>query len=127
VCFGNPRRRIMTNWLPAIWAAAIGAGGSLAYFSALYYGFVQAEDVLRKLWPTVGKTTTSRNVLRVFWFTLIGAAVSFTFQLPESNLAPIQAFIIGTTWPSIVAQVLTGRQADTPESIKSQIASLLGQ
>jgi len=116
----------MINWQPAVGAALIGAGGSLAYFTALFFGFIQGEEILAKLWPT--RTTMHRvsKSLRVIWFMLIGGAVAATFQLPETSLAPIQAFIVGTTWPTIVAQILTGRQAESPDTIKAQIASLLG-
>ncbi|MGB3347000.1 MAG: hypothetical protein WBA71_07145 [Candidatus Humimicrobiia bacterium] len=57
------------------------------------------------------------KLLRVIWFILIGAAVSFIFQLPESFLAPIQAFIIGTTWPTIVAQIISRQGASRRELV----------
>lgn len=117
----------MTNLQPALWAALIGGGGSLAYFSTLFFGFVQGEEILAKLWPTGRTIRGLSRVLRIIWFILIGAAVAFTFQLPESTFAPIQAFIIGTTWPSIVAQILTGRQAEPRETIRGRIAGLLGE
>jgi len=114
------------NWLPALWAAAIGAGGSLAYFTALLFGFVQSEAILEKIWPSSRSVSLPGRLLRVFWFTLIGAAVALIFQLPQEKLAPIQAFIVGTTWPTIVSQTLTGRQGESPQTIRQQIAGLLG-
>ena len=118
----------MANWQHSAWAAMIGGAGSLAYFSALFFGFIQGEEILAKLWPTVRSINWYAKALRVIWFMLIGGAVAFIFQLPQGeNLAPIQAFIVGTTWPTIVSQILTTRQAESPQTIKDQIASLLGK
>jgi hypothetical protein len=117
----------MANWQHSAWAALIGGAGSLAYFSALFFGFIQGEEILAKLWPTIKTLRWHFKVLRIFWFMLIGGAVAFIFQLPQGDLAPIQAFIVGTTWPTIVAQILTSRQAESPQAIKDQIASLLGK
>jgi hypothetical protein len=116
----------MTNWESATWAALIGAAGSLAYFTALYFGFIINQEIFDRLWPTRRGVRLGTRIFRIFWFTLLGAAVAFIFQLPERYLAPIQAFIVGTTWPTIVSQVLTARQADSPEAIKNQISQLLG-
>ena len=117
----------MPNWEIAAWAALLGALGSLAYFTAMYFAFVGTNDLLGKFWvPGGGIGGGFANLFRVVWFALIGAAVSFIFQLPETTLAPIQAFIVGTTWPTIVAQVLTGRQGDSPKMIKEQIMGLIG-
>jgi len=116
----------LSNWQSAVWAAVIGAGGSLAYFTALLFGFVQSEAILEKIWPSARSVSLAGRLLRVFWFTLIGAVVAFIFQLPQDKLAPIQAFIVGTTWPTIVSQTLTGRQGESPKAIKEQITNLLG-
>lgn len=114
------------NWEPSTWAAAIGAGGSLAYSAALFFGFVQSDAVFKKIWPTRLSKTQWQSLVRIFFFVLIGGVVSFIFQLPETKLAPIQAFIVGMTWPSIVAQTLAGRQGDSPKTIRDQINELLG-
>jgi hypothetical protein len=116
----------MENWLNATYAALIGAAGSLAYFSGLYFGFIQSEEILAKLWPSSRLIHWPSKFLRVIWFMAIGAAVAFIFQLPQGNLAPIQAFIVGVTWPTIVAQTLATRQGESPQTIKEQIASMLG-
>lgn len=115
----------MTNWQPAAWAALIGAAGSLAYFTGLYFGFLLNESIRDQLWPSPRQANLVTRLFRVAWFAFIGGAVAFVFQLPETNLAPIQAFIVGTTWPTIVSQVLTGRQLDSPEVIRNQIDGLL--
>jgi len=73
----------MTYWQTAAWAALIGGCGSLAYFSALYFGFIQGEDILNNLWPKNKSARLFFNILRIIWFSLIGAAVAFIFQLPQ--------------------------------------------
>ena len=108
----------MPNWEPALWAALIGAAGSLAYFSALYFGFIVGPDILARLWPATGGNW---RALRISWFITIGAIVAFTFQLPQGTFAPIQAFIVGTTWPTIVTQVLTGRLSSDSSRLSEQI------
>ncbi|HLF24745.1 MAG TPA: hypothetical protein VJG32_00290 [Anaerolineae bacterium] len=97
-------------------AALIGGIGSLAYATALLYGFVVNEELLKRFLPA-SASGGPLKALRVIWFALIGAGVAAVFQLPQTTSAPIQAFIIGTTWPSVVSQVLTGRQSGalTPE------------
>jgi hypothetical protein len=118
---------VTINWNAVALAALIGGIGSLAYFTTLAFGFVGNEELLGRFLP--GRRTVGflQRLLRVTWFTLIGASVAAIFQMPQEAAAPIQAFIVGTTWPSIVAQVLTGRQGESPASIQQQFASLLGQ
>ena len=114
----------MDHWVIASYAAGIGAAGSLAYASALYFGFIIADDINKQLWPSKGRSERAlASFLRLMWFVLVGAAVAFIFQLPEGVLAPIQAFILGATWPTVVSQVLTGRQ--TGKSIPDQINELI--
>src|SRR6185503_700957 len=113
----------MANAEVAAWAATLGAIGSLAYLTAMYFTYVGTSELLGRFWAPAGGLG---NPMRVVWFGLVGAGVAFVFQLPETTLAPIQAFIVGTTWPTIVSQVLTGRQGESPKDIKDQILSLLG-
>lgn len=114
----------LPNWEVATYAALLGAIGSIAYFTAMYFTYVGTTELLARFWAPASSRLA--NGFRVFWFGCIGATVAFVFQLPESTLAPIQAFIVGTTWPTIVSQVLTGRQGDSAKSIKDQIAAILG-
>lgn len=107
----------------ALYGGAIGAVGSLAYFTALLFRFVGNDQLVAKFWPD--KDGWLKKVARAGWFALVGAAVAFVFQLPQDTLAPIQGFIVGTTWPTIVAQVLTGRQGQSPDEISQQVSKLL--
>lgn len=117
----------MENWVQALWGAMIGGFGSFAYFVALLFGFIKAEEIFLNLWPTGKTINLLSKILRVILFILMGSLVAFVFQLPQVKLAPIQAFIVGTTWPTVVAQILTSRQSESPQSIKDQIQSLLGK
>ena len=36
----------MANLQPSLYAALIGGAGSLAYFNALFFGFLEAEKIL---------------------------------------------------------------------------------
>jgi|YelNatPaOPRAMG01_1025707.scaffolds.fasta_scaffold60066_2 hypothetical protein len=108
------------------WAALIGAAGSFAYFAAMYFGFIQNDLILERICPSSPRVKAGWRIARVFWFVSLGAMVAFVFQLPQgSNLAYIQAFIVGATWPTIVAQTLAGRQGEAPREILGNVGALL--
>lgn len=49
----------------------------------------------------------------------MGGAIAAIFQIPENpNFVPIQAFVLGTTWPAIVAQALSGSQKPDQQAIE---------
>lgn len=118
---------------PVIPAWLIGFFGSGAYFSAIFFGFVSNEGVIEKICltcpaqdanqPGNSKKTDKRlRWRRLFWFLFMGGTVAAVFQLAEKgSFVPVQAFVLGTTWPSIIAQLL-GTQAI--EKIKSQEADI---
>jgi hypothetical protein len=103
-----PLAEQLSPWL----AAVVGAVGSAAYLIALWVGLVGTvegkERVLahfQKLWG-----------LKVPLFVSGGGAVAMVFQLPEGKLIPVQAFIIGCTWPAVVSNYLSGRQSGEGEA-----------
>lgn len=84
-----------------IGALIIGIIGSVAYYGALKIGFVGGE--LRE-W-LLGNFD---GAPRIAGFTIIGGAVAVAFQLPQpDSFVPIQSFVLGVTWPFIVAQYVT--------------------
>ncbi len=58
--------------------------------------------------------------LKVPLYLASGGGVAMVFQLPEPKLVPIQAFIIGCTWPAVVANYISGRQTGVPEQVQNQ-------
>lgn len=98
----------LSPWL----ALAVGSVGSAAYLVALWVGLVGStggkERILahfRELWA-----------LKVPLFIAGGGAVAMVFQLPEGKLIPVQAFIIGCTWPAVVSNYLSGKQSGEGEA-----------
>jgi hypothetical protein len=103
-----PLADLLSPWF----ATAIGGLGSAAYLIAVWVGLVGRTDGrdrllvhFRKLWG-----------LKVPLYLAGGGGVAMVFQLPEAKLVPIQAFIIGCTWPAVVANYLSGRQSGEGEA-----------
>lgn len=95
----------ISNIAIIIQAFIVGALGSAAYFSAIFFGFIENQGLLLNLCPfnRVCKA-------KLIWYMAMGGVIASIFQLPEKQgFIPIQAFILGTTWPSIVAQILSGK------------------
>jgi hypothetical protein len=94
--------------------AAIGLGGigSGAYLGALLLGFLGGGP-LDQLLPRFQRLTRRGeprpvlSILRIFVFVAFGSMVAFVFQFAQGAIfAPIQAFVLGASWPSVVAQIL---------------------
>ncbi len=99
------RWELLSAWI-------IGTTGSVAYFTVVYFGFVgpnkeSRDSILGYFWGKSGRMT----VLKVAWYSLIGGSIAGIFQLAETAFVPVQSFILGATWPSIVGQLLSGRQS----------------
>ncbi|MBI2171698.1 MAG: hypothetical protein HYU30_06720 [Chloroflexi bacterium] len=104
----------VTEWR-GLWAFLIGMVGSVAYFTVVYFGFVgsgkESRDlILGYFWGKNGRTTLAK----VAWYSLVGGLIAGVFQLAERAFVPVQSFILGATWPSIVGQLLSGRQSGLP-------------
>lgn len=89
---------------------SFGAVGSTAYYTALHFRMISVPDQDNLL-----KRFNPRS--RVVWFATIGGFVASVFQLAQLNsFAPVQSFVLGMTWPTLVSQYLSGKQ--TPPIIK---------
>lgn len=93
-----------------LYAAFIGFAGSMAYFTAAYFGFVgQSLDsrahILRHFQGRNGV-----HLLKVIWYAVFGGVIATVFQLLQSEFVPVQSLILGATWPAVVTQFLSGRQ-----------------
>ena len=93
------------GFLPIIVCAIVlGAGGSTSYYTALHFRMISVPDqdnLLQRFNPRS----------RVAWFAAIGGFVALVFQLAQFNsFAPVQSFVFGMTWPTLVSQYLSGKQ-----------------
>jgi hypothetical protein len=93
-------------------AAIIGALGSAAYLTAVLLGFL-GDAPITQLRPRFEHTTgtpavTSLSKKRIVLFAAFGGFVATVFQLPQGALlAPIQALVLGATWPTVLSQIMT--------------------
>ncbi len=98
----------------SIGALVLGGIGGGAYVTAVLLGFL-GSDTLEQFRarftvftppPQPARQVLSRARLGVFIF--FGAAVAFVFQLAQGKtFAPIQAFVLGATWTTVVAQMIS--------------------
>ncbi len=127
---GDQKKLPRSKQLPVWVAACIGAGGSLVYLLAVYLGFVGKDeeargrilahflplcrgnpsDPARTQWSFRHAWAWIHIVLMVLLYLGGGAFVAYVFQLTEPELVPIQAFVLGCTWPAIVANYISARQ-----------------
>ena len=91
-------------------AFIIGFLGSLSYYTSVWFGFIGGDSVSRKI---ILKPFTEcewyLKPLNIIWYCFIGGFIAVVFQLPQSTFAPIQSFILGCSWPSIVIPFLSSR------------------
>ena len=96
---------------PPLGAFAVGIAGSIAYFTVVYFGFIgSGEDSRNFILKFFQSEDDSVSLRKIVWYSLIGGTIATIFQLAESQFVPIQSFVLGTTWPSVVGQLLSGRQ-----------------
>jgi hypothetical protein len=100
-------------------AFLIGFGGAAAFHFGVFIGFIARDSrvsLLEFLHPPPPATLPggSRSLgwlwfYRVmFW--MFGGGVAVVFQMADADvLVPIQAFVLGASWPSVVTQLMSGR------------------
>jgi hypothetical protein len=93
-------------------ASVIGAGGSSAYLGALLLGFLgdqtlaQFKTRFQRIDQKTGLPVLSP--WRIAIFVIFGALIASVFQLPQGGtFAPVQALVLGATWPTVISQILT--------------------
>ena len=105
-------------------ALIIGFLGSLAYYTAVYFKFIGGKEEYRKLIlsPFINDNGKTR-VFRLAWYCFIGGFIAVVFQLPQLAFAPIQSFILGCSWPSIVVPFLSARMYEPTKEEKDELAT----
>jgi hypothetical protein len=101
-------------------AFIVGALGSVAYITALYFKFIGGTDENRNIisGPFLRKDGGGISFAKIIWYCFIGGCISVIFQIDVPNFVAIQDFILGITWPAIVSQFLSGRMVyPNPEEI----------
>jgi hypothetical protein len=95
-------------------AALIGFAGASAFFAGVRFGFISSESrdqMLRYL-----KHPPNPRIDRMFFYSF-GGIVAAIFQWAQPDvLAPIQAFVLGATWPSVVTRIMSGSTPTIPSA-----------
>jgi hypothetical protein len=92
-------------------AFVVGLIGSSGYLTALLLGFL-GEVPIQQLRPKFevikGNPPTGRmSIFRIALFALFGGGIALVFQWAQGIIfAPIQALVLGATWPTIIAQFI---------------------
>jgi hypothetical protein len=103
----------------------VGLIGSAAYMTALFLGFL-GDAPLKALQPRFEVLRGTPPVVKVSrlklsLFALFGGLIATVFQLAQGvTFAPIQALVLGATWPTVISQIL----AKTGETDADKIVEL---
>lgn len=96
------------NLLNISYAVLVGTLGAASFYFGVYFGFIsqnERDKMLKYL-------TNDINSVQLGWFVvfcLLGGVVAAVFQAAQANVfAPIQAFVLGATWPSVVTRIMSG-------------------
>ena len=106
-------------------AISIGIIGSAAYLTALFLGFL-GEAPLKALRPRFEVLRGTPPIVKLAgWrftaFIVFGGFVAAVFQLAQgTTFAPVQALVLGATWPTVISQIL----AKTGETDADKIVEL---
>lgn len=93
-------------------AVLIGGLGALAFYAGVKFGFISPES-RKNLLSYLPEARTARPSRTHFYF--LGGVVAGIFQWAQPDvLAPIQAFVLGATWPSVVTRIMSGSNTMPP-------------
>lgn len=92
------------------YAAFVGVLGSGAFFCGVYTGFISRDSRKMILEFLVDFETPQNSRLKnQIAFFVFGGVVAGVFQWAQpGTFAPIQAFVLGATWPSVVTRIMSG-------------------
>jgi hypothetical protein len=87
-------------------AVLIGTLGALAFYAGVKFGFISPET-RKTLLAYLPEDAAAVRLRKHFYF--MGGIVAGIFQWAQPDvLAPIQAFVLGATWPSVVTRIMSG-------------------
>ncbi|MBI2885748.1 MAG: hypothetical protein HYY02_00915 [Chloroflexi bacterium] len=111
------------RWLTALGALFTGILGSVAYFTALFLGFVGQTEGRNQLLSSFRRANGSLSAPIVGAYVFVGGGIAVVFQIASPAFAPVQSLILGATWPAVLIQWLSSQQ--TGEN-KQQVSQKLG-
>jgi hypothetical protein len=95
----------------------IGLIGALCFCWGIKYEFIEST--------TKGVPSYMATSLDMLLFCSLGGLVALVFQSPQADtLTPIQAFVLGATWPSVVNRVIAGNAQQKKDEV-AQVGALL--
>lgn len=84
----------------------------MAFYYGVYTGFINPDSRKKTLQHFSG--TFWNRVHYIGMFYVLGGVVASVFQAAQPDVfAPIQAFVLGATWPSVVTRLLSGAAEPT--------------
>ncbi len=123
---------IADSHMKLVLAFLVGAIGSAAYITALYFKFIGDTDGSRtilmrpftkfKYNKKTGLLERKMNIGKCVWYCFIGGCIAVIFQFDVPNFVSVQSLILGATWPAIVSQFLSGRMANPSQKELEDIA-----
>jgi hypothetical protein len=88
-------------------ALLVGFLGAIAFYFGVLTGFIGRESRNKTLEFLSGAGWT--RWVCVGFFCVLGGVVAAVFQSAQpETFAPIQAFVLGATWPSVVTRIMSG-------------------
>lgn len=93
-------------------AFTVGLLGAAAFCLGVFCGFISRESRERLLEHLADKETGKPKIGVVFLFCAFGGVVAAVFQAAQASIfAPIQALVLGATWPSVVTRIMSGNDS----------------
>jgi hypothetical protein len=111
--------------LVLITAFLIGMCGAAAFHLGVFLGFIARDsrtglleflhiDFANRPQAAAREIWIKRCLRFSFW--IFGGIVATVFQMADADsLVPIQAFVLGASWPSVVTQLMSGRSTPPPQ------------
>jgi len=114
----------LRRFLVLITAFVIGTAGAAAFHLGVYAGFIAREsrpglleflhtEFMNRTTVSAREKQVARLLRTAFW--CFGGIVAVVFQAADADsLVPIQAFVLGASWPTVVTQLMSGRNSPPP-------------